>query len=667
MSKLKVNCKVGLLVCGFAVAQIAILPAGAAAQDNKIESTGLFHDQGPLFINTSEPNPDTETIVRFRAYKNDLSEASVKYFDVHDAKFHTVALQKEADCSSKNFDYWKGAIPASKSNKHYRFKLTDGAKVVWFNATGPADTEPNSGDFYILPGFKTPEWLKNGIIYQIFPDRFCNGDTKNDVQNGSYTHAGKPTVHRNWGDSPKVPAGEDPSMIFYGGDLAGIKQKLSYIRKTVGANIVYLNPIFKAPSNHKYDTADFDVVDPAFGTLEDLSALSAAVHDKTQEPAGRLILDGVFNHTGDAHKWFGKYEPTPGVVGAFQSKESPYRSFYSFTNWPKDYAHFMTYDSLPKLNFGSTELRKKIFDSADSVAIRYLDAPFNIDGWRLDAPKYADENGQQGENAYNHSIWRDFRKAIKARNADAAILGELWENAKDWVSAGDQWDCATNFDGFTQPVSRWITGKNYVNEPAPMSVSEFDKSLRLTRSTYPTCVQQAMSNHLSNHDIIRFGDRAGGDVDKTALGLIFQMTYVGVPTIYYGDEYGMNGGADPDNRRTMDWKLAAADNPTIALCRKLAEIRNKYSALRTGSFIALHIDDSSKTYGYARMDKQAKIVVLLNNDSTEHTIDLPIEQLDVKDGVKLADEISGRIFTAINGILSVRVERHSGAVLVISE
>lgn len=652
------------LMCGLLFAPIATMPALAASHNNDVEWNGLFHDQGPLFINTAQPDEKTETAIKFRAYKNDLTAVFAKYYDSADRKFHTVKLKKDPNSASAAFDYWMGVIPASKSKKYYRFKLVDGNISVWFNASGPSNCEPAFGDFFILPGFRTPDWLKNGIIYQIFPDRFFNGKTSNDVQDGSYAHAGRPTIHRDWGESPKPRPGEDQSMIFFGGDLEGIKQKLPYIRNTVGANIIYLNPIFRAPSNHKYDTSDFDSVDPAFGTAEDLSQLSAAIHENSSGIAGRLILDGVFNHTGDAHKWFGKYEPTSGVVGAYQSQTSPFKDFYSFTRWPDDYAHFMTYDSLPKLNFGSPELRRRIFEAPDSVAIKYLEPPFKIDGWRLDAPKYADRDGQQGEDDYNHSLWKQFRSAIKAKNPDAAILGELWENAKDWVSTGDQWDCATNFDGFTQPVSQWITGKNYTNEPAKLSVTEFDKWLLKTRAPYPACAQHVMSNHLSNHDITRFGDRAGGDTSKTCLGLFFLMTYVGVPTIYYGDEYGMSGGADPDNRRTMDWEIAKPDNQVIALCRKLSEIRNKYSALRTGSFITLNTDDINNTYCYGRMDKEGKIAVLLNNDAVEHTVDLSLVPLELREGSRLTDAITGTSFTIRAGGVKVPVKARSGAILV---
>lgn len=508
------------------------------------------------------------------------------------------------------------------------------------------------------------DWLKNGVIYQIFPDRFCNGDNANDVQTNSYIHAGKPTVRREWTESPKGKAGEDQGQIFFGGDLAGIRKKLTYIRKEVGANIIYLTPVFKAPSNHKYDTADYDVVDPAFGTNLDLSALSAQIHKSQNGKVGHLILDGVFNHTGDSHKWFGKYEAAPGQLGAFQSQQSPYSEFYTFSAWPDKYACFMTFDSLPKLNFGSDEVRRRIFTTPDSVAQRYLKAPYNIDGWRLDAPKHADANGGNGENEFNHALWRDFRRSIKDVNSKAAIIGEYWGNARDWTAAGDQWDGATNFEGFTQPVSQWITGKTFTGEPAPFTVSQFDRQLKLTRDEYPVAVQQSMSNHLSNHDIPRFAERADGEIRKTILAHIFQMTYIGVPTIYYGDEYGMTGGADPDNRKPMDWSKARANNPSISMCRKLIAIRKKFPALRTGSFTTIKTDDTSNIYCYARSNNTEKVLVVLNNDSCEKLAEVPLSGLDLTDGTVAQDELSHHRYTIRAQKITVTVPAYFGAIFV---
>ncbi|HEY9731311.1 MAG TPA: alpha amylase N-terminal ig-like domain-containing protein [Drouetiella sp.] len=643
---------------------VSTAAAGAASQDGNIEWDGLFHDQGALFASPGEPGAHSPVLLRFRAFKNDLTSCTVKYFDTADHRFHTLPMTKEIPHGNSLFDYWNATVPAGSAKKYYRFCLRDGASTVWFNARGVIQAEPGDGDFQIIPEFKTPDWMKNGVIYQIYPDRFYNGDTTNDVKSGQYTHAGISTSQRKWGESPLPKEGEDRSFTFYGGDLQGVIAKLDYIRSRLGANIVYLNPIFKAPSNHKYDTADYDMVDPAFGTNDTLAILSSSLHKVLNGKRGYLVLDGVFNHTGDGHKWFAKYDAVPGVPGAYQSKKSPFFSYYNFKKWPNDYAHFLIYDSLPKLNFGSDELRKAIYKSPDSVAQRYLKPPYSIDGWRLDAPKYADANGLDGSDNFNHSIWRQFRNSVKAVNSQAVILGENWENASSWTAGGDQWDSVTNFNAFTAPVSEWITGKKVDDSRGPISTTEFEKMLRLTRAEYPTNVQQVLSNHLSNHDISRFAERAGGDRDKLRLALIFQMTYIGTPTIYYGDEYGMRGGGDPDCRRTFDWTQLSPDNKLIALTHQLISIRAKYPSLRTGSVVPLLKNDTDSVFAFGRIDKQNQIAVVLNNSNSDKTVEVPLKMLDVPDTAVVHDELTGKVYTVQSGNVTVTVPSRNGAILV---
>lgn len=636
--------------------------ASSASLDGNIEWDGLFHDQGPVFINTCEPNVDTEIRLRFRAFKNDLASARIKYVDLSNSSSHEVPMTKEKAGPSSDYDYWEGSIPAGSSRKLYRFLLQDGHSKVWYNAKGPAIAESADGDFFVLPGFKTPEWLKNGVIYQIFPDRFFNGEYTNDIHDGESRYSGVSAVVRPWDSASLLPPGKDQNTIFFNGDLTGIILKLEYIRKCLGANIIYLNPVFKAPSNHRYDTADFDVVDSALGDNQSLAELAAKVHEVQNGKPGYLILDGVFNHTGDRHKWFGRFGTTSGT-GAYEIQNSPYHDYYSFAHWPDDYAKFQSYEHLPKLNYGSESLRNEIYRAPNSVAQRYLAAPYVVDGWRLDAPKYVDSNGNDGEDSFNHSVWREFREVIKSVHPQAAIIGECWEEASPWTAAGDQWDAATNFEGFTKPVSRWITGQNYKGNYEPLSTSGLDRDLRFTRAKYPTNVQQSMSNHLSNHDTIRFARRAGGDIWKTYLALFLQMTYIGVPTIYYGDEYGMDGGADPDNRRPFDWSQTNHDNEAISLTKKLISIRSKYPALRTGSFLTLRADDSDGIFAFGRLDKSNAIVVILNNSLAEQKVKIPVRALELMDGIRLTDEISGNMYQVQSGAILVRIPGHYGAIL----
>ncbi|WNL45907.1 glycoside hydrolase family 13 protein [Dyella sp. BiH032] len=655
---------VALAALASAILALPWASALAATNDNNVEWAGLFHDQGPLFDNAPEPTASQAVTLTFRTYKGDISSANIKYYDSADGAFHWVAMHWASNDATGTFDYWQGTVPASASEKYYRFQINDGSSTAWYNAAGTTSSEPSSGDFYIIPGFKTPDFMKNGVIYQIFLDRFYNGDTSNDVQTGQYTYGGQSTQKVAWGGSVFATGGGSNNLVFFGGDLAGVDQKLGYIKQTLGANIVYLNPVFTSPTNHKYDTEDYYHVDPAFGSNATLQTLIADVHSTTNGPKGYVLLDGVFNHTGDTSQWFDRYNWW-STQGAYESTSSQWYGYYTFQQWPNSYSSFYGYSTMPKLDYGASgsAVRNQIYGSASSVVKTWLASPYGIDGWRLDAPQYIDAGGNGGSDATNHQIMAELRTAVKSVNANAEILGEFWGNANPWTSNGKEWDSALNYDGFTQPVSEWITGYDYSGNAASIPVSQFDSWLHGTRANYPTDVQQTMANFLSSHDIQRFGQRAGGDIWKTYLALIFQMTYVGTPTIYYGDEYGMQGGNDPDNRRTFDWTQGTTTNAAVALTQKLIAIRNQYAALRTGSFMSLLTDDTNKLYAYGRFDQSHRIAVALNNDSTSHTVTVPVWQLSMTNGSTVTDLLSGNTYTVSGGNVTLAVNGHYGAIL----
>jgi alpha-glucosidase len=657
---------------------LVLLQANAAlpAESNaNLDLNEFFHDQGELFFQPSEPSSRSPVSLIFRCRKNNVAKVSVKITEsAHPDEITSIELSKltQQATDSSAYEHWQVTLPASGARRHYRFKIdADDHTSAWYNAKGASIEEQADADFLLIPDFKTPDWMKNGIVYQIFPDRFFDGNPRNNVKTAEYKYGSDIPVAKKWGESPKTPKGQSPAMTFYGGDLEGIIAKLGYIRGTLGANIIYLNPIFESPSNHKYDTTDSFKVDRHFGTNETLVRLSSELHKEQNGKQGYLLLDGVFNHTGDSNIWFrkftyasqGKHGSLP-APGAYQSKKSPYFSYYTFSHWPDKYATFLNVPSLPKLNFASQGVKDVLYAKPDSIALHYLKPPFKIDGWRIDAPMYADVHGKQGSDAENHKIWREFRTAIKSDSSDALILGENWENVAVWTAGGDQWDCATNFYGFTNPVSKWISGLDFDDKSKPISTSQFDQQLRDGRIYYPTNVQQCMSNHLGNHDISRFAERCKGVQNKIKLAFIFQMTYVGAPTLYYGDEYGMRGGRDPDDRRTFDWERVKSNDAGIAFVHKLIGIRNKYSALRTGSFINLHISDADKTYGYGRFDQANKIAVLLNNDSSKHNIELDVRKLELPDGTKCRDELSDRTYEIKQGKIAISLAEQAGAILV---
>ncbi len=220
-----------------------------------------------------------------------------------------------------------------------------------------------------------------------------------------------------------------------------------------------------------------------------------------------------------------------------------------------------------------------------------------------------------------------------------------------------------NYNGFTQPVSEWICGYDESGNAASLDESQLDAWLRGTRAALPVNVQEVMTNELGTHDTVRFATRCGADLTRTELALILQFTYIGTPGIYYGDEYGMQGGKDPDDRRTFDWSQASTANAAVALTRKLISIRNQYPALRTGSFVTLITDDSNHIYAFGRWDTGNRVAVALNDDGAEHTVTVPVWQLSIPDGTAVTDLLTGNVYTAGGGHVTVSIPGHFGVVL----
>ena len=642
--------------------------ARACTHDNSVEQNYLFSDQGPLFDSNPQPTAVSPVTLTLRSCKGDITGADIEYFDTADDSFHSIAMRWASSDPTATFEYWRGTVPAGSSAKHYRFRVNDGSATAWLNAAGITSNEPSSGDFFILPGFKTPEWMKNGVVYQIFPDRFFDGDSSNDVTNGEYTYAGCATEHHAWGTSvfPKVKGCR--SEVFFGGDLSGIDEKLSYIKRTLGADIIYLNPIFNSPSNHKYDTQNYYEIDPAFGTGRALQRLIADIHGSSNGPRGYIILDGVFNHSGDSNCWFGKqaYDSIAcSSPGAYRSRASPYYRFYTFQSWPNTYSSFFGFGGMPKLNYGASgsAVRNQIYGTPSSVMQTYLSRPYGIDGWRLDVAQSLDADGNAGSDATNHQIMREMRSAVLSINPNAEILGEYWGDPAPWLDDGKEWDGAMNYNGFTRPVSEWLCGADEAGRSASVDASTLDRWLHASRADLPIAVQETMTNELGTHDTVRFATRCGGDIRKTYMGLIFQFTYLGTPTIYYGDEYGLQGGPDPDDRRTFDWARASSGNRAVALTHKLVALRHVYSALRTGSYMTLVTDDAHGIYAFGRFDAIHRIAVVLNCGSNARMVTLPAYQLSMANGSRVTDLLTGDTYQVTNGNLTASVAGHYGAVL----
>ncbi|MCL4386615.1 MAG: glycoside hydrolase family 13 protein [Actinobacteria bacterium] len=413
-------------------------------------------------------------------------------------------------------------------------------------------------------------WVKDAIFYQIFPDRFYNGNLKND-----------PPGVAQWESLPT-------RNNFFGGDLEGIKKKLLYLKET-GINAIYLNPVFKAGTNHKYDTWDYFSIDPAFGSESELIELVNKAHNLHI----KVILDGVFNHCGDGF-WAFKDVLEKG-------KKSKYYDWFFILGDKiiKDPVNYQTAggcEYLPKLNVNNQETRKYIFE-----AVSYWTKNAKIDGWRLDVPW-----------KISFDFWKNFRELVKIINPESYLVGEIWRDPEFWIHSD-------TFDGVMNYKLRDLIIDFCIRDS--LDAEDFDYELKYLSKIMGQKIY-FMLNLLSSHDTPRILTLANNDVSRVILAITFLMTYIGVPMIYYGDEIGMEGGNDPDCRRTMIWDESLWNKKINNTYKKLIDLRLNHSSLRTGEFVTLLV--FNRFYSYLRSDSSDNIIVVINAGERQPDLEIPL-------------------------------------------
>jgi len=418
-----------------------------------------------------------------------------------------------------------------------------------------------------------PNWVKDAIFYQIFPERFANGDKSNDPDN---------TV--SWGTDPT-------RQNFFGGDLQGIIDHIPYL-KDLGISAIYLNPIFKGRTNHKYDTCNYFKIDPRFGSKKTFRTLIEKAH---QEDI-KVILDAVFNHCGAG---FWAFEDVKE-----KGPSSEYAPWFFINNHPikKDPLNYQTAGCtwyLPKLNVEHPEVREHLLNVAT-----YWIEEFEIDGWRLDIPWKVP-----------YGFWVEFREEVKALNPNAYIVGEVWRDSIPWTR-GDTCDGVMNY-----------TLREYVLDYCvhqTMDAEDFDYEVANLRKNHGEWAPFQL-NLLGSHDTPRFLTLCENDVKKAVVAWTFVFTYIGSPMIYYGDEIGLEGGNDPDCRRSMPWDETQWNKEIYNLYRKLISLRKKHPALRTGSFKTLKVFNG--VYVYLRHQEDENIIVILNPRGAYNHIKIPLQNI----------------------------------------
>lgn len=495
---------------------------------------------------------------------------------------------------------WRGEISlaSGQPRRRYSFKLLWADHQRWFTPQGftrfpPARLEKFAID---LPD-AGPQWVADQVFYQIFPDRFARSAARDADQDAVYYHhaAGREIVRKAW-DDPLT--GEAGGSTFYGGDLDGISEKLPYL-KQLGVTALYLNPVFAAPSVHKYDTEDYRRVDPQFGG----DAALLRLRHNTQRAGMRMILDGVFNHTGDSHPWFDRHQQGSG--GAGHDPDSPWRDWFTFSE--EGQAHnWLGYASLPKLDYRSTSLVNEIYAGEDSIVRHWLKAPWSMDGWRLDVVHMLGEGGGARNNLQHIA---GITQAAKQAQPEAFVFGEHFGDARQWLQA-DAEDAAMNYRGFTFPIWGFLANTDISYDPQKIDAQTCMAWMDNYRAGLSHQQQLRMFNQLDSHDTARFKSLLGKDVARLPLAVVWLFSWPGVPCIYYGDEVGVDGNNDPFCRKPFPWDPALQDTQLLALYQRMAKLRKAHQALRYGGCQVIYAEDNVVVF--VRVYKQQRVLVAIN-------------------------------------------------------
>lgn len=625
-----------------------------------LSKKALFSDGTNDYRSPAEPRENDKVTIRFRTKRDNVD---MVWLCSREKKQRMKRTETKWD-----FDYYSVEIQLGSEPFFYYFKVVTGILECYYDRYGVNDKPREEYYFCIVPGFSTPEWAKGAVMYQILVDRFYNGNPAGDVLDGEYYYVDGPTKHvENWAHCPQGISVRE----FYGGDLEGVRQKLDYLQE-LGIEVLYFNPLFVSPSNHKYDCQDYDYIDPHVSNIvvDEGAVLPEGCKDNTQAAryitrvtdkrnleasnayfakfveevhahGMKIILDGVFNHCGSFHKWLDReklYEQQGGYApGAYVSGESPYRDFFAFQNqeaWPDNgsYEGWWGFETLPKLNYeGSQELWNYVLD----IGRKWVSPPYNVDGWRLDV---AADLGHSPE--VNHRFWKEFRKAVKEANPNAVILAEHYGDPKSWL-LGDEWDTIMNYDAFMEPITWFLTGMEKHSDEYRGECfgnpGDFEGAMRHHMTRFMTSSLQCAMNELSNHDHSRFltrtnkkvgraeqlgTDAAGRGINKAVMkeAVVFQMTWPGAPTLYYGDEAGQVGFTDPDNRRTYPW--GSEDMDLLNFHREMIRIHKEHEAFKTGSI--QFVWGEYNFLCYARYNRREHFLVVLNNDAVSRTVEMVV-------------------------------------------
>ncbi|QGQ44624.1 alpha-glycosidase [Metabacillus sediminilitoris] len=530
---------------------------------------------------------DNSLHIQLRTKRNDIDVVSLTYgdqFEFENNHWKRRSLDMQKSGSDELFDYWVVEVIPPQRRLRYAFHLKNNEQELFYTERGFSDSiHDDFSAYFCFPyhhpsdRFAAPDWVKNTVWYQIFPDRFANGNVENDPSGTLQWNSTEPTT----------------SSVF-GGDFEGVLQHLDYL-VDLGITGIYFTPIFKARSNHKYDTIDYMEIDPQFGDKATFKRLVNECH----KHGIKVMLDAVFNHCG---------EDFPPFLDVIKNRNSSkYKDWFHLITTDQDHPTYHTFafeKTMPKLNTQNPEVKKYLVEVG-----QYWVREFGIDGWRLDVA-----------NEIDHQFWREFRHAVKAINKDVYLVGEVWHDAMPWLH-GDQFDAVMNY-----PLANLLL--RFFAYDA-IGAEQFSQELQGYLHQYPRSVQEAAFNLLGSHDTPRLVNLARMNKQKVKLLTAFQLSFTGSPSIYYGDEIGLTGEQDPGCRKCMVWDKNARDLDMLNFSKKLISLRKTYPILANdGLFSILEASNAQNTICYSRETTKQLFIAIMNNHPARQTLELPLNLID---------------------------------------
>ncbi len=627
---------IGILTTGF----IKDRETGPSTRFTDNDIVEVFHDQGHVFMQPLEPSREDDITFRIRTYRGNVKEAQIRYtfdYEEDDPAYQTANMAFEGVDETGYYEYWVGIVPKQNNPFKYYFKLENDQEFIHYNANGFSDPNEDfnssNGHFLVKPGFQTPDWSKGAIWYSIMPDSFYNGDPLND----KYTQEG---VFQNpWGNSHFH--GND----YFGGDLKGIEKQLDYL-DSLGVSSLQLNPIWISTHQAGYGAFDFTQIDSAFGNNDTLHDLSSLMHDRDMY----ITLDGVFKYFNENGVWYNRYNRYP-LAGAVNPRD-PYYQIYM----RDDYNNIIRSWGSPEIDFSNKLARELIYTTDESVLQLYYD-DFAIDGFRLDVGESL--RGSDPDNWGDaDQIIKDMRRYIKALDEDNLLMSE--HGSGDLIfdyTLDTKWNY-----GFGWPVRDWAAG---ISNNVVLNSRLVEEINRMPRP-----IANASYNFLTTHDESRIFNYVDGDVYAMNAANLLQMTYIGAPSIYFGDEIGMISNANPgvsDKAPTsfdsFNWDTSEWNYEVFHYFMMLSQLRQDYEKVfKDGVYVSLLVDSDILAYG--RWNEGGKVITAVNNsDQVIEDVKLEARQLSIPDGTKLTDYLSGNVYTVVDGYVTIDV-MPGGAALV---